>query len=190
MKHLPPRFRKKLIPPGTQCPTQEPLQAQLCTLMVRLRKILVSHVTYAPSDPNGYMMWIFHPDIAEVRKMYNIFVRFLTVEGEVSLQRRVAKILRTDTPETLPLSPLEPATVEMEYTDNKARLTRKRMRVDVLEHLHPRNGCKLLVFEGDKKGTIVRHSRTVKEKVMVKPLAGGKGFSLPKMTVCPVDDES
>lgn len=145
--------------------------------------------TRAPTDPDGYMMWLFHPEIAELRKTYSIYVRFLTVEGEVSLQRRVARIMKTNKPETFPLSADQPATVELEYTDNKARPTRKRMAVDVLEHLHPRNGCKLLVFAGEMKGTIVRHSRTVKDKVVVKPLQGGKGISIPKTHVCPVKDE-
>lgn len=133
-------------------------------------------------------MWLFHPEIAEVRRKYAIIVRFLSMDGAVSMQRRTGKIVQTDAPETFPLSMSEPAMVEMEYTDNNAKHTRRRVRVSGLDYLHPRNGCKLLVFAGDKKGSVVQHSRTIHESVMVKPLSGGKGFSLPKSVVCPVED--
>ena len=110
------------------------------------------------------------------------------MDGAVSMQRRTGKIVQTGAPETFPLSMSEPAMVEMEYTDNKAKPTRRRVRVCGLDYLHPRNGCKLLVFAGDNKGAVVRHNRTIQDNVLVKPLSGGKGFSLPKSIVCPVED--
>lgn len=134
------------------------------------------------------MMWIFDPEIANIRKTYKIRIRFLKVKGHAALEKRTGRIVRNQAPEKFPLPSNEIPSVDVEYTDNRARLKTERMAVDCFTILNPRNGCKLLVVSGENKGTVVRHVKTTREKVLVRSLEGGKSFELPKSTVCPVDD--
>lgn len=141
------------------------------------------------STADGPMMWLFEPKIAELRKTYKIIVKFANVEGHAALEHRTGKIVKTLTPETFPLPNVERPSVEIEYTDNKAKPRRDRIPISSITNSIPRTKGKLLVVEGNMKGKIVRHCRTIHDRVVVKPLEGGKTFRIPKSMICSLDDE-
>ncbi len=106
------------------------------------------------------MMWVFDPEIAVARKQYHLLVKVKADREDSTLARRCAKILNTDSPKVHPLSELEDSLVEIEYTDNKACLTRKFVPVRNLSIGDPSTIHPHIIFEGTLKGTIVEHKRS------------------------------
>ena len=135
------------------------------------------------------MHWIFHPRVIEARKTHKIWIRFKFVEGQASLEKRFGRILKTDNPETQALDAEgKPTTVDIEYSDNQSKPMRKRFPVTALAPIGPKNNCKLIIIKGSNTGTVVKHIKTIRDKVSVKPLCGGKSYLLPKDMVCPIED--
>ncbi|KLO11985.1 hypothetical protein SCHPADRAFT_891181 [Schizopora paradoxa] len=137
----------------------------------------------------GPMMWLFEPKIAELRKTYKIIVKFVNVEGHAALAHRTGKIVKTLTPETFPLSIQESPSVEIEYTDNKAKPRIERIPVSSITNSIPKTKGKLLIVGGNMKGNIVRHCRTIQDNVVVKPVEGGNTFRIPKSMICSLHED-
>ncbi len=133
------------------------------------------------------MMWVFHPEIAVARKQYHLLVKVKADREDSTLARRCAKILNTDSPKMHPLSELEDSLVEIEYTDNKARLTRKFVPVRNLSIGDPSAKHPHIIFEGTLKGTIVEHKRTVGDMANVKPKGGKKNIQIKKSIMCQME---
>lgn len=134
-------------------------------------------------------MWLLEDGIAELRKTYSISIRLLHLDGDASASRRTGKIVRTDSPERYPLSQEQPATVEVEYSD-RGVAKRRVVPVKDLNIMEPSNGCHLLVFEGQRKGIVVKHAKTLGDLVRVKDIDGrGKPFQISKTIVCKVSKE-
>lgn len=114
------------------------------------------------------MMWVFEPQIAAHRKTYQIPVRIKALEGLASAGRRTGKIVATQAPKTFPLDENKRAEVEIEYTDNRSRMKCSVVPVRDLDIMNPKNGCELVVIGGGKKGTIVRHVKTIQDKVKAR----------------------
>lgn len=139
------------------------------------------------TDPKGRMMWLFDPLIAEHRRTYEIPVRILALEGLASASRRTAKILTCQQPKIFPLDHSKPAEVEIEYTDNKSRKKRCFIPANDIDLMNPRNRCDLLVISGEKRGAIVKHVKTLQDKVKVREKPGAKPLMLPKSDVSPLE---
>ncbi len=133
------------------------------------------------------MMWVFDAKVAEVRKKYHLLVKVLNDRDDSTLARRCAKILKTESPKVHPLSELEDSLVEIEYTDNKARLTRKFVPVRNLSIGDPSTKHPHIIFEGTLKGTIVEHKRTVGDMANVKPKGGKKNIQIKKSIMCQME---
>lgn len=131
------------------------------------------------------MMWVFDPRIAAHRKTYEIPVRIKALEGLASAGRRTGKIVTTDTPKSFPLNANERAEVEIEYTDNKSRKKRSFVPVHDIDIMNPKNGCQLVVIAGEKKGVIVKHVKTIQDKV--KARYGAELLTFQKAHVSPAE---
>ncbi len=133
------------------------------------------------------MMWAFAREIAQLRKQYHLLVRVLTDHEDSTLGRRCAKILKTDSPKVHPLSELEDSLVEIEYTDNKSRLTHKFVPVRNLNIGDPSAKHPHVIFEGTLKGTVVEHTRTVGDMAKVKPKGAKKNITIKKSIMCQME---
>lgn len=110
------------------------------------------------------------------------------VEGQSTLNKRFGRILNTDNPETEPLDKDgQPTTVEIEYTNNASIPSRGRFPVNSIAALGPKTDSKLIVISGKDIGTVVKHRKTIKDNVSVKPITGGKPYTIPKNMVCPLE---
>ncbi len=133
------------------------------------------------------MMWVFDAKVAEVRKKYHLLVKVLNDRDDSTLARRCAKILKTESPKVHPLSELEDSLVEIEYTDNKARLTRKFIPVRNLDIGDPSAKHPHVIFQGNLKGTIVEHKRTEGQLAKVKPQGAKKNITINKLIMCQME---
>ena len=133
------------------------------------------------------MKWLFNQRVIEARKSYKIWIKFCRVDGQTSLERRFGRILTSDNPETQAFDEHGlPTSVEIEYSDNKSKPSRKRFPVNCIAPIGPKNGSKLLIISGDNVGTVVKHVKTVKDNVKVKTL-DDKVYTIPKNQVCAIE---
>ncbi len=134
------------------------------------------------------MMWVFDPRVAELRKRYHICVRFITDNEDSTLGRRCAKIVKTDSPKKFTLDPLEPALVEIEYTDNKSETRRKFVPP---AHLNAETKSSvrvpLVVTSGKHKGKLVHNMRTKGEQVTVRPEGETQSITVAKSILCKLE---
>ncbi len=133
-------------------------------------------------------MWIFEEVVAEKRKEYDFLVKLLHVDGFAGAGRRNGKIVRTQEPEQYPLSRAQPATVEIEFTDNHNNTRRQRVPVrDLVPQDRPRNGCKMIITKGKRLGIVGKHTKTIGKTVKLR-IEGEKNLlHLPMNEICPLE---
>ncbi|KLO11350.1 hypothetical protein SCHPADRAFT_475005 [Schizopora paradoxa] len=143
-------------------------------------------------DPTETGMWIFHEKIAEVRKYYDLIVKFIALDKNIPRQPGDARVLADPNALQHPIPLSTPATVLVKFNVGEERRL-ESIPVSCLGlPAMMRNKKDYVVIKGDIVGMLVTHVRSEGSVACVVPMGAAKAhsFKIEKSILCGIERSS
>jgi len=140
-------------------------------------------------DPTEEGMWLFHPKISELRKLWKFVVKIESHQDPDVSGRREGHVTTDQNAPALPLLKSYEPKVPVAFTDNKRRKRTESLTVNSLRNTKPRTGKRHAIIHGDRTGLIVIHLKTDVDdaRVVEEGVDRKLGFYISKSHLCAVE---
>lgn len=141
-------------------------------------------------DPSGHSMWLFDPDVSNLRKIRKFVVHIDYHHSAKVSGQKTGKVAIDEFPMVFPLDETQEAAVFVEFTDARQNSLEEMMPAKHLSAKNTKAEHEHAIIRGERKGTLVWHIRNDKDRARVYVEGTNKrkdGFFVLQTDLCLVE---